>query len=359
MSDQIQLCLSASSTTQTPCFPGDQPSAEKFKLDNPHISGPVIQKGTPYIIRPNTGAHQQPWQQMRPDLALMFKKIQSLSASERRNISEMNEYFGTDMLLALSEVYENEIQPLAQYTQNYMTNTVMPIAVNEFPGVSGAAATAMESRMSQFAKSALKYQKALEQVRAAHIAKVPKMELTKLEQKARLLHKEFNARFQAEINKYMGKAGKRGNVWTNAERGINQAKGARTSKPITLSSMNEFNLIRKFEKVANVGGKSMIILDAGLRVSNVYKDYQTGKDWQRTLVTESVGFGLGTAAGAYVGAHVATAAMGVFLAATPVGWVFVIGAGIVAGYAVAKGVDYGGKVVAGALYDRSSAMSWF
>lgn len=296
---------------------------------------------------------------MRPDLALMFKKIQSLSASERRNISEMNEYFGTDMLLALSEVYENEIQPLAQYTQNYMTNTVMPTAVNEFPGVSGAAATAMESRMSQFAKSALKYQRALEKVRAAHIAKVPKMELTKLEQKARLLHKEFNARFQAEINKYMGKAGKRGNVWTNAERGINQAKGAKTSKPIMLSSLKEFNLIRKFEKVANVGGKFMVGLEAGLRVNNVYGDYQTGKDWQRTLVTETVGFGFGTAAGAAAGLAVTKAALGITLFSTPIGWVFVIGAGLAAGYAMSKVGDKAGKFAADTLYTASSNIDWW
>ncbi|MFC3149527.1 hypothetical protein ACFOEK_00650 [Litoribrevibacter euphylliae] len=358
MSDQIQLCLSASSTTQTPCFPGSQASEEQFKLDNPHLSGPVIQKGTPYIIRPNT-AQPQSWQQMRPDLALMFQKIQSLSASERRNISDMNEFYGSEMLLALSELYQNEIQPFGQHSKRYLTDIAIPKAVSEFPGLSGAAATAMESRMSVFAKSALNYQKALEQVRAAHIAKVPKMELMKLEQKARMLHKEFHARFQAEINKYMGKVGKRGNVWTNAERGINQAKGARTSKPIMLSSMKEFNLVRNFERASNYGGKGIILLDAGLRVNNVHADYKAGKDWQRTAVTETVGFGAGTAAGVIVGSAVAKAALSVAMFATPVGWVFVIGAGLVAGYVAAKGVDTYGKKLAGFAYDTSSNTNWF
>jgi hypothetical protein len=332
---------------------------DNFKQDNPHIKGPVIHKGTPYIIRPNAGRSEKSWEQLKPELAQVFLQFQRLPVPARRNIAEMNEVFGTDMLLALSEVYQNEIQPLAQYTRNYMVDTVMPTAVAEFPGLSGAAATAMESRMSQFAKTALKYQQALEQVRAAHLAKAPRMELAKLEQKARLLHKEFNAKFQAEINKYMAKANKRGNAWTSAERGINQAKSARTSKPIQLSSMKEFNLISKFERTANWGGKGIILLDAGLRVNKVREDYNAGKDWQRTAVTETVGFGFGTAAGVIAGSAVTKAALGIALLSTPVGWVFVIGAGIAAGYLVGKQVDQRSKDVVGQIYDSSASTNWF
>ena len=74
-------------------------------------------------------------------------------------------------------------------------------------------------------------------------------------------------------------------------------------------------------------------------MNNVHADYKAGKDWQRTAVTETVGFGLGTAAGVIAGAAVTKAALGIALLSTPVGWVFVIGAGIAAGYCALPGED--------------------
>jgi hypothetical protein len=71
---------------------------------------------------------------------------------------------------------------------------------------------------------------------------------------------------------------------------------------------------------------------------------------------ETTGFGLGAAAGAATGSSIIASTLGVALMATPVGWVFVIGVGITAGYFAAKTFDGIGQGAAGAIYDRDT--SW-
>jgi len=83
---------------------------------------------------------------------------------------------------------------------------------------------------------------------------------------------------------------------------------------------------------------------------------EAGKDWQRKAVMETTGFGLGAAAGAFTGSAIISSTVGIALMATPVGWVFVIGTGITAGYFAAKGGDILGKGLSGVVYDRN--MSW-
>ena len=70
-----------------------------------------------------------------------------------------------------------------------------------------------------------------------------------LEQNARELGKDFNQKFQTEINKYIGRVkSKRGTVYNNADRGINKAKSGRSIKPIQFTSTVDL----KWEEIFSV-----------------------------------------------------------------------------------------------------------
>ena len=136
--------------------------------------------------------------------------------------------------------------------------------------------------MSDFAKAANRVKEALEKVREGAKAKLPRHKMMLLEDNVRSLSKEFNSKFQAEISKYLHRVkNKKGTVYTNAERGIGQAKGSRTIKPIQFTSTAEFQNLRSFEWGANLLGKGFIALDAGTRIGDVHVDYLSGKNWQK------------------------------------------------------------------------------
>jgi hypothetical protein len=167
-----------------------------------------------------------------------------------------------------------------------------------------------------------------------------------LEQNARELGKDFNQKFQTEINKYIGRVkSKRGTVYNNADRGINKAKSGRSIKPIQFTSTVDFQNLRAFEMGGNLLGKGLIVLDAGIRAGNVHVDYLAGANWQKRAAVETAGFSMGTAAGLWGGQVVVSSSSGLGLAllATPVGWVIIIGAAVTVGVVAAKGGDAIGK----------------
>ena len=54
-----------------------------------------------------------------------------------------------------------------------------------------------------------------------------------------------------------------------------------------------------------------------------------------------------------------SAGLGIAMLATPLGWVFIIGAAITIGIIAAKGGDRFGQGFSEFLYDKSSNVSWF
>ena len=222
----------------------------------------------------------------------------------------------------------------------------------EMLGAVGAASTALESRLSNFAKAAKELQEALEDVRKGVKAKLPKAKMIKLEQRVHALSKDFNHKFQTEINKFIGRVkSKKGTVYSDSERGVNKAKSGKGVKPIQFTSTKAFNNLRAFEKSANVLGKSLIVLDAGLRADKVHDDYLAGRNWQKRAAVEAAGFGLATAGALWVGGQAVTAGLGIAMLATPVGWVFIIGSSIAVGIVAAKGGDAIGKWSANSAFN--------
>jgi hypothetical protein len=226
------------------------------------------------------------------------------------------------------------------------------MAHKESIGAIGAASTAIDTRLSNFAKSANKVKEALEKVREGAKAKLPRHKMMLLEDNARTLSKDFNGKFQTEINKYVNRVkNKKGTVYTNAQRGINKAKSSRTIKPIQFTSTAEFQNLRSFEWGANLLGKGLIAIDAGIRTGNVHTDYLSGKNWQKRAAVETTSFGTSAIFGIAAGTATIKAGLGIALLATPAGWVFIIGASIAVGIVAAKSGDLFGRFAANQAYD--------
>ena len=344
MSEDIALCYSTGNTY--PVDRNDKQALANFLQDNSHIRSSFISAGTPFILRSNdSNSTATDWKKARPDLVCTFKKMQSLSQASKRKMALMDGMLGSDQLQALADFYQNELSPLARA---------------ESPGAIGAASTALETRMSDFAKAANRVKEALEKVREGAKAKLPRHKMMLLEDNVRSLSKEFNSKFQAEISKYLHRVkNKKGTVYTNAERGIGQAKGSRTIKPIQFTSTAEFQNLRSFEWGANLLGKGFIALDAGTRIGDVHVDYLSGKNWQKRAAVEATAFGAGTALGVWAGGQAVAAGLSIALLATPVGWVIIIGASIAIGIVAAKAGDNLGRGFSEFLYNKSSNVSWF
>ena len=279
----------------------------------------------------------------------------------------MNQTFGSELLVALSAFHRTEIAPMVLRSKEYGKNTVARKLNKESGGLVGAGIAALDDRLTGFNKAVLKSQRALEAVRNGYQAKMPRLELHKLEQTARNLLTEMKFKFQAELTKYMGnaKANGRGTKWSNPDRGIAIAKSGRTATPIQLSNATEMQRVKEFGLVGKLAGPGLLVLDTGIRVGNVHVDYLSGKDWQRRAVVETTGLGAAGAAGAlgaYAGSAVGTAAisaLNIALLATPVGWCIIIGSALAVGYFSAKAGDGIGQYAAGRVYDTSSSINWF
>lgn len=137
MSENIALCFSKSNTY--PVDRNDPQALADFQRDNSHIRGSFVSAGTPFILRPN-GSHNDnnnDWKQARPDLICTFKKMQSLSQQSKRKIAVMDDMFDSDQLQAIADFYQTELAPMVH---------------KESTRAFGAASTALDTRLSNFAK---------------------------------------------------------------------------------------------------------------------------------------------------------------------------------------------------------------
>ena len=121
----IAICFPDNNAFALPCDPNNPDEVACFRQDNPHIKSTVIPPGTPYIFRKDIGDNPRPWQELRPDLSSTFTQLNNLPAETRRNIANMNQVFGSELLVALSEFNRTEISPMVLRAKEYGQNTVM------------------------------------------------------------------------------------------------------------------------------------------------------------------------------------------------------------------------------------------
>lgn len=355
MPQEYDLCFSNQSRASLPVNINDINQVKAFRKNNPHILGTFIPAGTPFVLTTDVA---ETIQKPRPDIACAISTAVNWPAQAQRKIATMNAHFGDEQLHGIAALYEKEIRP---YVATARDMTSGPVDSLTGLGAGATAIAAKEGRLSTFGKAIFKYQTALIDIHQAAKNKANKSTLIKLGQIAKTAHVELNEKFAREVKHFSGvvKGHKRGNIWSSAERGANIARSGRDMSRLQLTSLSGIRSIRGLEIASDIAGKGIIALDAGIRADNVYSDYQAGKDWHRTAVVETTGFGLGTAAGVGVGTVVVEAGVGIALAMGPVGWVILIGVGIGAGYAAGKIGDLIGKEAAGLTYDLSSKISWF
>ena len=345
----LEICITTNPVTREfiPCPAG-------HTLDEQSVPAvPLLAAGTPYITKSANEAGNDP-------SALHFlEMLKQMPAADRRNIARLNKDFGTEVVDALAEFYQLQLKPALQSVNSFAQNAAIPYLRKEMPGFAGAAATAFESRLKGFAAYVRDYQHALEQYRAAYLNKVKAAERRALAKKVAVAQAEVNRHFQGEIKRIMAtndaKTGNRGTVWSNPQRAMGLARGSKTDAAIKLQSYHNVKRVQQFQRVANIAGKGLVVLDAGLRVNKVQDTYNQGGNWQKELAREMTGLGLGVIAGSIVGGQLTTT-LTLILIATPYGWVIAIGAGLIAGLISAKFVDEIGKDISDVLWHSSTAI---
>ena len=110
-----------------------------------------------------------------------------------------------------------------------------------------------------------------------------------------------------------------------------------------MNACSEFGLLRacqvqannlvKFTKYAKVLVNGLAVIDFGSRAGNIHNSYQDGDNWERELFVESSSFAVSALTGTAV-INAGTAALGLLVLATPIGWVgLVVGGLAIAGTA--------------------------
>lgn len=311
----------------------------------------IIPAGTPYITKTDKAAGND------AEALRLFEMLKQVSPSERRNIAHLNKEFGTGVVDALAEFYQLQLKPALLTANRFLGTPSGKLLLKETPGAVGAMATVLEKRLQGFSAKIASYQLALEQYRAAYLTKAPAAQRKALAKQVGKAQANVNRYFQGEIKRILAtntaKTKGRGSVWSNPERAMGLARGRKTDAAIKLQSSHNFKRVQQFQRVANVVGKNLIALDAGTRMLHVYGVKQNEGDWQKELAREMTGFGMGVAAGSYLGAN-AAAALTIMLIATPGGWIIAILGGLAIGLIGGKIFDEIGKGLADTFYDFSS-----
>lgn len=136
-------------------------------------------------------------------------------------------------------------------------------------------------------------------------------------------------------------------------RSTNIARSSRNVAKLNITSQIQAHNLVKFTQHAKFLGNGLAVIDFTSRVGNVHTSYKSGGEWERDLFIESSSFALSAGIG-IAAVNVGTAALGLVIAATPIGWVgLIIGGVAIAGTAAAASVGVNSAVQenAGSWYD--------
>ena len=261
------------------------------------------------------------------------KRIQALLAPSQvaRPITEMSLTFGEDNTLAIAAMMEQ----LKDYN----------IALT------GASTSVYGERINGFAKSVKEYQVALLAYRDAKLNKAGNH--NQLKQLAHRAFQRMQLQFRSELNAVTDHIrSRRGTPLTSAERGTNIARSSRNAAKLQFTSEIEAHKLVRFSQYTKLLGNGLAVVDFGTRVGKVHNSYQAGGDWERDLFRESLSFGVGAGLGIAT-AKVGAAALGVLIAATPIGWI-----GIIVGGIAIVGVAAATSMAASEL-TQSHADTWY
>lgn len=173
-------------------------------------------------------------------------------------------------------------------------------------------------------------------------------------QKAFKAFQDLQIRFRHELNAInVGVKARRGTPLSSSIRATNIARSSRSVAKLNVTSQIQAHNLVKFAQHAKFLGNGLAVIDFTSRVGNIHNEYKAGGEWERELFIESSSFALSAGIG-IAAVNVGTAALGIVIAATPVGWVGLIVGGVaIAGTAAAAsmGVNSAVKENAGNWYD--------
>ncbi|BFM09579.1 hypothetical protein [Halioxenophilus aromaticivorans] len=210
-------------------------------------------------------------------------------------------------------------------------------------GVVGASTSVYANRLGGFAGAVQEYQDALLEYADAKGASKPVKEIAR--QKAQAAFDKLQTRFRHEL-KAVNAANKsrKGTPLSSIKRATNIANSSRDITKLEVTSQAQAHNLLKFTKHAKVLGNGLAVIDFTSRVGNIHNEYKAGGNWERELFIESSSFAASAAAGTLV-VNAGSAALGMLMVATPVGWVGLIVGGIaVAGAAAATSMAVNSEI---------------
>ena len=290
------------------------------QLSAPYCPTPQVARAhTPYLVNEHKNVDS--------------KRIQNLLAPPQiaRPITDLALTFGEDNTLAISAMMEQ----LRDYNIAF----------------TGASTSVYGERISGFAKSVKEYQVALLTYRDAKLRKSPDQSQLKL--RAHKAFQRMQVQFRAELNAVTSHIrSRRGTPLTSAERGSNIAASSRNAVKLQLSSQIEAHKLVKFSQYTKLLGNGFAVIDFGSRVGKVHNTYQAEGNWEKELFVESSSFAASAITGIAT-AKVGAAALGIMMAATPIGWV-----GLIIGGAVVVTASASASIAMNNIVQESS-QSWF
>jgi hypothetical protein len=286
---------------------------------------------TPYMLGERKSDHdrlvmgllsQQPANQTLGDLSLAYGSENTRALAELTRRLRESKPYGVAGAGTAASVYAQRMDSLGKAIQAYQHAVVEYHRIARSKSVSGIARAAAQTRLS--------------------------------DAKANL-----SRRFGIELNTIKSRLPKR--QWrllrADDERMFERIRRTGRASRLDVGSSVEATDLVRFARHAKFLGNGLAVIDFGSRAGDIYTDYKAGGNWEREMFVQSSSFALS----AGVGGALTVAGMGVLeiaLAATPVGWLLILGGLAVAGVAAA-GSTYIGNLTehtAGSYYDK--IMAW-
>ncbi|WP_111641393.1 hypothetical protein [Marinimicrobium alkaliphilum] len=307
-------------------YPNDEDAIKAFLAR--HSGCSTLMANRPYC-------HQDP---SPLDLAIV-QRLQAIDAESRQHLVCAIDDFGED-IHTLAVFYERLIDGLNLNG----TNTLV-----------GAGATTRATRLDQFHRALISYRESLVALNNhRRVGRVAASQRRALEQAVRRDFQILQDQYQVELKKIgtRNHAGRnRGNALSSAERGVTLAN-RRRSRNLYVDDLPEAQRLQRLSQGIRYAGNGVVALDGVSRIHAVHRTHRAGGNWQREAAAQATGFGAGGAAGLAAGKGVVIALTKIGLAATPAGWVILLGAGITVGYFAATQADRSGTSFARRVFDR-------
>lgn len=192
-------------------------------------------------------------------------------------------------------------------------------------GLMGASTTVYANRLEGFGGAVKNYQAALMDYRHAVKSNLPTKALAK--QTAHAAFQKMQTNFRHEVGSVTVRSralARRGTPLTSSTRATDIARSSRRVTKLNVMSQVQASNLIKFGRYTNYLGNGLALIDFGGRIGNIYSSYQVDEEWERVLFNESSSFALSAIAGALT----VKAGLAILIAATPVGWVALIGGGV-------------------------------